>query len=63
MAKCAFACNRDKISSRDKSYSGMKKVWFTREFHPGMKRVEFHTGIKFNFKELLPLRMKACNNI
>ena len=63
MAKCAFACNRDKISSRDKSYSGIKKIWFTRELHLGMKLVEFHPEIKFNFKELLLLRMKAYKNI
>ena len=27
-----------------KSHPGMKKFLFTREFHPGMKQVEFHPG-------------------
>ena len=40
-----------------KSHPGMKKFLFTREFHPGMKRVEFHPGMKFNLKENLPLSM------
>ena len=51
-------CNRDEISSRDETRLGMKKFLFTREFHPGMKRVEFHPGMKFNLKENLPLSMK-----
>ena len=38
-----------------KSHPGMKKFLFTREFHPGMKRVEFHPRMKFNLKENLPL--------
>ena len=38
-----------------KSHPGMKKFLFTRKFHPGMKRVEFHPGMKFNLKENLPL--------
>ena len=42
-----------------KSHPGMKKFLFTREFHPGMKRVEFHPGMKFNLKENLPLSMKT----
>ena len=47
-----------------KSYPGMKKFLFIREFHPGMKRVEFHLGMKFNLKEDLPLSMmKTCNKI
>ena len=37
----AFTCNQDEI------YTGMKKFLFTREFHPWMKRVEFHPGMKF----------------
>ena len=41
----------------------MKKILFTREFHPGMKRVEFHRGMKFNLKEDLPLSMKTYNKI
>ena len=53
----AFACNGDKISSQDETLPGMKKFIFTREFHPGIKRVEFHPGIKFNLKENLPLSM------
>ena len=28
-----------------KSHPEMKKFLFTREFHPGMKRVEFHPGM------------------
>ena len=53
----AFACNGDKISSQDETLPGMKKFIFTREFHPGIKRVEFHPRIKFNLKENLPLSM------
>ena len=34
-----------------KSHPGMKKILFTREFDPGMKRVEFHSGMEFNLKE------------
>ena len=42
----------------------MKKFLFTREFHPGKKRVEFHSGMKFNLKENLPLSMiKTYNKI
>ena len=41
----------------------MKKFLFTRDFHPRMKRVEFHPGMKFNLKENLPLSMKTCNEI
>ena len=53
------------ISSRDETRSRMKKFLFTREFHPRMKRVEFHPGIKFNLKkkENLPLSMKTYNEI
>ena len=60
-AASAFTCNRDEISSRDETRPGMKKFLFTREFHPGMKRVEFHPGMKFNLKENLPLSMKTYN--
>ena len=35
-----------------------EKILFTREFHPGMKRVEFHPGMKFDLKENLTLSMK-----
>ena len=45
------------------SHSGMKKFLLTREFHPGMKRVEFHPGVKFNLKENLQLSMKTYNKI
>ena len=38
-----------------KSHHGMKKFMFRSEFHPGMKRVELHLGMKFNLKENLPL--------
>ena len=34
-----------------KSHPRMKKFLFTREFNPGVKRVEFHPGMKFNLKE------------
>ena len=53
-----FTCNRDEISSQDETCPGMKKFLFTREFHPAMKQVEFHPGMKFNLKENLPLSMK-----
>ena len=33
-----------------KSHPGMKKFLFTREFHPGMRRVEFHRGMKLNLE-------------
>ena len=47
-----------------KSHPGMKKFLFTREFHPGMKRVEFHPRMKFNLKEnLLLSMMKTYNEI
>ena len=59
----AFTCNRDESSSWDETCLGMKKFLFTREFHPRMKRVEFHPGMKFNLKENLPLSMKTCNKI
>ena len=59
----ALTCNRDDISSWDETRPEMKKCLFTREFHPGMKRVEFHPGMKFNLKENLPLRMKTYNKI
>ena len=57
----AFTCNQDEIPSWDETRPGMKKSLFTREFHPGMKRVEFHPGMKFNLKENLPLNMKTYN--
>ena len=41
----------------------MKKFLSTREFHPGIKRVEFHPGMKFNLKENLVLSMKTYNKI
>ena len=64
---------RDEISSRDelvlvrvrlhvtetKFYPGMKNFLFTSEFHPGMKRVESHPGIKFNLNEDLLLSTKT----
>ena len=46
-----------------KSHPRMKKILFTREFHPGKKRVEFHSGMKFNLKENLSLSMKTYNKI
>ena len=64
---------RDEISSRDelvlvrvrlhvtetKFYPGMKNFLFTSEFHPGMKRVESHPGMKFNLNEDLLLSTKT----
>ena len=50
----AFACNQDAILSRDETLTGKKKILFTREFRPRMKRVEFHPGIKFNLTQNLP---------
>ena len=41
----------------------MKKFLFTRVFHPEMKRVEFHPGMKSDLKENLPLSMKTYNKI
>ena len=46
-----------------KCHPGIKKFLFTREFHHGMKRGAFHSGMKFNLKENLPLSMKTYNNI
>ena len=45
-----------------KSHSGMKKILFTSEFYPGMKRVEFHPRMKFNLKENFPLSMMKTYN-
>ena len=45
-----------------KSHPEMKKTLFTREFHRGMKQVEFCFGMKFHLKENLPLSMKTYNN-
>ena len=53
LSKSAFTCNRDETSSEDETRPRMKKFLFTREFLPGMKRVEFHPGMKFNLKENL----------
>ena len=39
----------------------MKKFLLTREFHAEMKRVEFHSGMKFNLEENLQLSMKTYN--
>ena len=58
-----FTYNRDEFSSWDETRSGMKKFLFKRDFYPGMKRVEFHPGMKFNLKEKLPLSMKTYNEI
>ena len=60
--KSAFTCNRDEISYRDETRPPMKRFLFTREFHSGMKRVEFHPGMKFNLKENLPLSMMKTYN-
>ena len=62
-SKSAFTCNQDEISSPDETRPWMKKCLFTSEFHPRMKRVEFHPEMKFNLKENLPLSMKTCNEI
>ena len=46
--------NIDKLNVHDvtemKSYPGMKKIQFIREFHPGIKGVEFHNRMKLRFK-------------
>ena len=39
----------------------MKKFLLTREFHAEMKRVEFHSGMKFNLEENLQLSIKTYN--
>ena len=57
-----FTCNQDEISSQGDTRPGMKKILFTREFYPGMKREEFHSGMKFNLKENLPLSMMKTYN-
>ena len=55
--------------TKTKSHPGMKtlpemrKFLFTREFHPRMKRVESHPGMKFNLKANLLLSMKTHNKI
>ena len=41
-----FTCNRGKLSPRDETHPGMKKIMFTREFHFEMKPIEFHAGMK-----------------
>ena len=41
-----------------KSHPEMKKFLFTRKFHPRMKRVEVHPGMKFNLKNNLPLSIQ-----
>ena len=45
-----------------KSHPGMKKYLFTRDFHLGVKRVEFYPRMKFNLKENLPLSMMKTYN-
>ena len=50
MGKKMFTCNRDETSFQDETCPGIKKILLTREFHPGMKQAEFHSGIKFNLK-------------
>ena len=55
--------NRDEILSWDETHSGMNKSLFTREFHPRMKRFEFHHEMKFSLKENLQLNMKTYNKI
>ena len=45
-----------------KSHPEMEKFMFTRQFHPGMKRVEFRPGMKLNLKENLPLSMMKTYN-
>ena len=49
----------ERYVTKTKSHPGMKKFLITREFHTGMKHVEFHRGMKFNLKENLPLSMKT----
>ena len=64
LAESVIMTNRLRVRlhvTERKPHPGMKKILFTREFHPGMKRVEFHPGMKFNLKENLPLSMKTYN--
>ena len=56
-----FGCSKSALTEM-KSHPGMKKFLFTREFYPGMKRTEFHSGMKFNLKENLSLRMMKIYN-
>ena len=64
---CALiSCLRVRLHvTETKSHPGMKKILFkfTCEFHPGMKRVEFHPSMKFNLKETLLLSMKTYKKI
>ena len=50
---CALiSCLRVRLHvTETKSHPGMKKFQFAREFHPRMKRVECHLGMKFDLKE------------
>ena len=50
---------RVKSPADQNKFTLAEKILFTREFHPGMKRVEFHPGMKFNLKENLTLSMKT----
>ena len=43
-----------KKKKKKKTGPGMKTFLFTRKFHPGIKRVEFHPGMKFNLKQRKP---------
>ena len=46
-----------------KSYPGIKKIPFIRQFHPGIKRVELHNRLKLCFKENFQLSVKTYNMI
>ena len=58
-----FTCNRDEISSRDETGPGMKKILFACQFHPAIRQVEFHPGMKFSLKQNLLLSTKTYNKI
>ena len=44
-----------------KSHPGIKKIMFTREFHPGVNQVEFHPRMKFSLTENLLLNTETYN--
>ena len=59
---CVFSLSPFRVRlhvTKTESHAGMKKFLFTCQFHPGMKRVEFHPGMNLNLNENLPLSMKT----
>ena len=59
--KCLLFLTLRVYAREMKSYTRMKLILFLREFHPGMKGVEFHPGMIL--KENLLLSMKTYNKI